>query len=236
MTALHIADPCHESWDAMTPNRQGRHCASCDKTVVDVTAMAPTEARTYLNQELPARVQRGERVCVRALADRKGRLLRGGVTRRLLTNGLAAVLAMAMADYAGFGPSLQAAEGGEPQVAEPVEPVAVMGGLVAPMPAMMGDVCVEPNALAAKPIAPVTDTASGLTFSADAETFVVVATRADTTVAWTVNITTRGIPADAQHLIRALVHDGKRLIVCYGGEPDGEPLQMNLNPATGEQR
>ena len=246
MTALHIADPCHESWDAMTPNREGRHCASCDKTVVDVTSMVPTEARAYLNHELPARVQRGEHVCVRAHADRSGRLLRGGVKRRLLTNGLAAVLAMAMADYAGLGSSLQAAEGGDPQLAEPLrgESMPAVGGLVAPEPAkvgkivapMMGNVCVEPNVLSAQPITPVTDAASDLTFTADAETFVVVATRADTTVAWSVNITTRGVPADAQHLIRALVHDGRRLTVCYGGEPDGEPLHMNLDPATGAKQ
>jgi hypothetical protein len=32
-----IPEPCHQNWDAMTPNEQGRHCTSCVNTVVDVT-------------------------------------------------------------------------------------------------------------------------------------------------------------------------------------------------------
>ena len=30
-----IPEPCHENWNSMTPREQGRHCASCDKVVVD---------------------------------------------------------------------------------------------------------------------------------------------------------------------------------------------------------
>lgn len=36
---LHIPEPCHQSWDGMTPAEGGRHCASCDKVVRDFTAM-----------------------------------------------------------------------------------------------------------------------------------------------------------------------------------------------------
>jgi len=32
---LSIPAPCTENWDNMTPNERGRHCASCDKTVID---------------------------------------------------------------------------------------------------------------------------------------------------------------------------------------------------------
>lgn len=34
---ISLAKPCHEDWDNMTPNEQGRHCGMCDKTVVDFT-------------------------------------------------------------------------------------------------------------------------------------------------------------------------------------------------------
>jgi hypothetical protein len=34
---LDIPTPCHEDWDKMTPNEKGRHCDSCNKTVVDFT-------------------------------------------------------------------------------------------------------------------------------------------------------------------------------------------------------
>ena len=38
-----IPKPCHENWDKMTPNEQGRHCKSCAKTVVDGTHLTDAE-------------------------------------------------------------------------------------------------------------------------------------------------------------------------------------------------
>ena len=32
---LSVPTPCHENWENMTPNERGRHCDSCNKTVVD---------------------------------------------------------------------------------------------------------------------------------------------------------------------------------------------------------
>jgi len=32
---LSIPTPCNENWENMTPNERGRHCGSCNKTVVD---------------------------------------------------------------------------------------------------------------------------------------------------------------------------------------------------------
>jgi hypothetical protein len=32
-----VADPCHEDWSKMTPTEKGKHCASCQKEVVDFT-------------------------------------------------------------------------------------------------------------------------------------------------------------------------------------------------------
>ena len=117
MNPLRIAEPCHESCEAMTPDVRGRHCAVCAKTVIDVTAMAPAERRAFIADELPARLARGERVCVRAHADARGRLLRPGARRYLLTNGLAALLAVSMAGC-----------GDEP----PTQPRVVMGRYALP--------------------------------------------------------------------------------------------------------
>jgi hypothetical protein len=36
---LQINEPCHEDWNRMTPNEQGKFCGSCNKAVVDFTNM-----------------------------------------------------------------------------------------------------------------------------------------------------------------------------------------------------
>lgn len=40
---IQIPTPCHEPWDGMQPNDKGRFCASCQKTVVDYTALSDQE-------------------------------------------------------------------------------------------------------------------------------------------------------------------------------------------------
>ncbi|HYG52434.1 MAG TPA: T9SS type A sorting domain-containing protein [Flavobacteriales bacterium] len=44
-----IPNPCHENWDKMIPNNNGRHCESCNKTVVDFTRNSPEEISQYLS-------------------------------------------------------------------------------------------------------------------------------------------------------------------------------------------
>jgi hypothetical protein len=45
---IQIPQPCHEDWGKMTPNEQGRHCASCDKTVTDFTKMSDKQIAAFL--------------------------------------------------------------------------------------------------------------------------------------------------------------------------------------------
>lgn len=49
-TTLRIANPCHESWAAMTPTSTGRHCAACQKTVVDFSQKTDAEILAALRQ------------------------------------------------------------------------------------------------------------------------------------------------------------------------------------------
>ena len=49
-TTLRIASPCHESWAAMTPAGPGRHCAACQKTVVDFTHKTDAEILAFFEQ------------------------------------------------------------------------------------------------------------------------------------------------------------------------------------------
>lgn len=166
-----IAKPCHEPWDAMTPAGAGRHCASCDLTVVDLTAMPRAEARRWIERQ----AREGGRACVRAPRGRDGAIALPPPKRaRLLTNALAGMLAMAAAGCSGVPDAVPAPEqpgtelaGTEPEplpeakpapeapglpimgaaVAqpEPVEPPSIMGDMVAPPPRqLMGRIRVDP--------------------------------------------------------------------------------------------
>lgn len=47
---LRIQEPCHENWEKMTPDEQGRFCAACQKKVVDFTAMSDRELARFFKK------------------------------------------------------------------------------------------------------------------------------------------------------------------------------------------
>jgi hypothetical protein len=49
---IHVAipEPCHENWQQLTHGEQGRHCLSCQKTVVDFTLMSDQEILNYISR------------------------------------------------------------------------------------------------------------------------------------------------------------------------------------------
>lgn len=49
--SFQITEPCHESWNKMTPEAQGRFCASCQRCVVDFTAKTPEQIKLIYEQE-----------------------------------------------------------------------------------------------------------------------------------------------------------------------------------------
>lgn len=70
MRAVHlpIADPCHEDWDAMDREAQGRFCNKCTKSVHDLSSMTEDEANALL------RARASGRICVRYEHDDDGRI------------------------------------------------------------------------------------------------------------------------------------------------------------------
>lgn len=46
---LTIDNPCHENWQHMEPNKEGRHCQACRKTVVDFSAMTDKEILDFIS-------------------------------------------------------------------------------------------------------------------------------------------------------------------------------------------
>ncbi|MDF7812684.1 carboxypeptidase-like regulatory domain-containing protein [Hymenobacter sp. YC55] len=49
-TTLTVPTPCHENWATMTATTQGRHCAACNKVVVDFTEKTDAEILALLSQ------------------------------------------------------------------------------------------------------------------------------------------------------------------------------------------
>ena len=45
---VRIPEPCHEDWNRMKPEAQGRFCSSCSKTVVDFSTMSDFSIVNYL--------------------------------------------------------------------------------------------------------------------------------------------------------------------------------------------
>jgi len=56
---ISIENPCHEDWQGMTPEAQGRFCSACEKTVIDFSQMSDAEILQYFSQP------RTEKVCGR---------------------------------------------------------------------------------------------------------------------------------------------------------------------------
>jgi carboxypeptidase-like protein len=46
---IQIPKPCHENWNNMAPDEQGRFCGSCQKIVVDFTAMSDKELLDHIS-------------------------------------------------------------------------------------------------------------------------------------------------------------------------------------------
>lgn len=49
---VNIPEPCHEDWNKMSPRDKGRHCAACNKTVMDFTSRTDEQiVKTLTNTE-----------------------------------------------------------------------------------------------------------------------------------------------------------------------------------------
>ncbi|MES1181244.1 MAG: hypothetical protein ABUL44_00460 [Flavobacterium sp.] len=44
---LVVTNPCHENWDNMQPVKNGRHCGSCQKDVIDFSVMNNEDVQNY---------------------------------------------------------------------------------------------------------------------------------------------------------------------------------------------
>lgn len=64
---ISIAEPCHADWSEMTPNEQGKFCASCAKPVIDFSSSSDMEIVQFLN------AHKGQKTCGRFKANQLDR-------------------------------------------------------------------------------------------------------------------------------------------------------------------
>ncbi len=101
---LQIPTPCSENWSAMDLVEKGRHCAACQKTVVDFTGMSDAEVVRAISQA-------GSNVCGRLAPDQLNRKLSDiPPVQHQWRIGLALVAGGAVID--GQGPGFPSNRGG----------------------------------------------------------------------------------------------------------------------------
>ena len=69
-----IAEPCPAAWEGMPDDGARRHCASCNKSVHDLSAMTPSAGAELLSGTAP--------VCVRVRVNRDGSVLHDAPSER----------------------------------------------------------------------------------------------------------------------------------------------------------
>ncbi|MDQ3277108.1 MAG: T9SS type A sorting domain-containing protein [Bacteroidota bacterium] len=71
---LTVAEPCHQNWESMNPQEQGRYCASCCKKVIDFTAMSDQQVLSFFEKK-------SEGICGRFYKDQLRRPITGQAKR-----------------------------------------------------------------------------------------------------------------------------------------------------------
>lgn len=102
---LSIPEPCHENWDNMNPVKQGRHCASCSKTVYDFTNKTSEDiVKAFLNNHNLCGRFKGNQLNKELVYSRK----ETNSFRTLLASGIFSFLTFGI--YDGFSQNKQTLE------------------------------------------------------------------------------------------------------------------------------
>lgn len=94
--SISIEEPCHENWLDMTPREKGRHCATCNKTVVDFTKMSKAGILNHISSN-------EEEVCGRFNSDQLNINLMPARKNRLFSKWAAVLIGLI--PFAGYSQS-----------------------------------------------------------------------------------------------------------------------------------
>lgn len=94
---IHIPEPCHEDWEAMSPEDKGRFCGSCSKVVIDFSDRTDAEIRDVLL------AHRDQKVCGHFKTSQVNRPLTLQVDPGSLPKNMGITRAFAIAAFLVFG-------------------------------------------------------------------------------------------------------------------------------------
>ena len=89
---ISIPKPCHEDWNKMTPVEKGKHCAVCNKNVIDFT--------NYSNEQLIKHLEKEKNLCGRF---KKTQLNKNISLERKDKNSFASYVASTLFAFLSFG-------------------------------------------------------------------------------------------------------------------------------------
>jgi hypothetical protein len=117
---ISIPKPCHEDWNAMTPNEKGAFCGKCAKTVVDFTKKTADEIKDFLVE------QSGKKICGRFMSnqlDDAERKIDLYIPLNLLPKKLSFHRSFAFALFIVFGTTLFICSTQKGEVVGKIEPI-----------------------------------------------------------------------------------------------------------------
>jgi|GEM_PF-5667175 len=97
---ISIPTPCHEDWNKMSPQEQGRFCDKCCKTVVDFSNKSPLEVQEILLSRA------NEKMCGRFKTDQLRKPVRLNIPFQSIGNRLSAAQVFFVALLFAFGTTL----------------------------------------------------------------------------------------------------------------------------------
>ncbi len=94
---ISIPEPCHEDWNSMTPDANGKFCNSCSKSVIDFTNKTDTEIHNMMI------ARKNERICGHFKKTQVNRPLSLHVSFYALPQNMSPAMVFAIALFLVFG-------------------------------------------------------------------------------------------------------------------------------------
>ena len=146
---ISIPEPCHEDWNSMTPDANGKFCNSCSKSVIDFTNKTDAEIHVMMME------RKDEKVCGHFKKTQVNRPLAWHIPFNSLPRNLSPTRAFAVALFIVFGTLLFSCTNEHDQkineitLTKPEQEVERMMGdmAIAPLPQVIDTLNLLPNTI-----------------------------------------------------------------------------------------